>query len=272
MVMKALLYNLETDTFSVNENVPIPEPEEDEIRVKVLATALNPVDAKISTWKFILPPGTTNTVIGLDVCGLVDKIGSAVTTVAVGDYVLYHGRMRKGNGGFAEYAIHDALTTVVLGKTLPMDAVMLAATPCAAWTAHRALFDKLLLPRIGSTPPLVNTSEGEVEPSLAVVGASGGVGSFAIQLAALAGLKTIVAVCSNKHEQHVRSLGATHYVDYKADSIHNGLQLATGGEGVNRILDCVGSDTTKDAIQSLAFDGLVCPIVSTVEGDLQGIV
>jgi len=207
--MKALLYELATDTFTVQENVAIPVPAVDEIRVKCLATALNPVDAKVSRWKGMIPAGITHTTLGLDVCGIVDEIGANVTGFEKGDYVLYHGRMLTTHNGFAEYAIHDALTTINFGKTLPkdLDPVVLAATPCAAWTAYRALFDKLRIQKIGS----LETDDR----SLCVTGASGGVGTFAVQLAKLAGIKTVIGVCSEKNIEFVKSIGADHVIDYK---------------------------------------------------------
>lgn len=260
--MKALLYELSTDLFSIQENVTIPIPGSDEIRVKVLATSLNPVDAKVFWWKGSIPAGITHTTLGLDVCGIVDEVGSNVTGFEKGDYVLYHGRMLTQHGGFAEYAIHDALTTVNFGKTLPMDPVVLAATPCAAWTAYRALFDKLRIPKIGS-------SEVD-ERTLCVTGASGGVGTFAVQLAKLAGIKNVIGVCSEKNVEFVKSIGVDHVIDYKKESIHDGIQRITNGEGVDMIIDCVGSETSKDAIRSLKFDGMICPVVSFAEGDLQG--
>ncbi len=263
--MRASVYNLNSGIWTVVDDCPIPVPGPDEIRVKVAATALNPVDAKVGNWKGMLPPGTENVTLGLDVCGQVDAVGSDVTHITIGDYVLYHGRMMKGNGGFAEYAIHDALTCVMLGKDLPFDPVTLAATPCAAWTAHRALYDKLHLPKIDEI-----VQQDDPEKVLCVVGASGGVGCFALQFAKLSGVKRIIAVCSKKNFDHVKKLGATDVIDYHDETVHDGLQRLTNGEGVDWILDCVGAATTKDAIRSLKFDGLICPIVSFAEGDLNG--
>jgi NADPH:quinone reductase len=175
--------------------------------------------------------------------------------------------MLKQHGGFAEYAIHDALTTIVLGKELPMDPIILAASPCAAWTAYRALYDKFHL------HPIPKESTPENPPndprSLCIIGASGGVGSFALQFAKLSGLQTIIAVCSGIHADYVHSLGATHVIDYHQEpSLHEALQRITDDQGVELILDCVGSATVKDAIRSLQYDGMICPIVSFAEGDL----
>ena len=151
----------------------------DEIRVRVFACALNPVDAKINNWKGGIDASVENIVGGLDVCGEVDAIGAEVTTVAVGQAVLYHGKMFQGKGGFAEYYIHDAFTTVTLDKEKLAEGgndlkIQLAASPCAAWTAYQGIYDQLCLPE---------SSAANGEASIAIIGASGGVGSFALQLA-----------------------------------------------------------------------------------------
>jgi NADPH2:quinone reductase len=198
-------------------------------------------------------------VLGLDVCGTVDALGEGVSNVAVGDRVLYHGNMHKQHGGFAEYAIHDAETIVVVGSR-DADAIALAASPCAAWTAYRALHDKLGISE--------QRSDANARLKLAIVGASGGVGSFAIQFAKLVGVGTIIAVCSKKNEAFVRDLGATHHVDYHSCDVSTEILKLTDGEGVELAMDCVGSATTKEVVKALKFDGKVIPIVSFAEGDL----
>lgn len=91
--MNGLIFSRPEDSFVVKSNLPIPAPDSDEIRVKVLACALNPVDAKVRNWM----PTTMDTIIlGLDVFGVVDEIGSSVSSLKAGDFVLYHGRMFKG--------------------------------------------------------------------------------------------------------------------------------------------------------------------------------
>ncbi len=229
--MQALVYTVASNEFKVSE-VPIPTPEPHEIRVKCIATSLNPVDAKIEAWKGVLVAFGIETIhLGLDVCGVVDEVGSEVTTVKVGNVVVYHGNMKKKYGGFAEYAIHDALTTVVVAENAEslnsLDTLALAGSPCAAWTAHRALYDKLRIPKIVTDP----------DSSIVIVGASGGVGTFALQFAKISGFQHIVAVCSKKNEEYVRSLGATDVIDYRSEtSIHEAIQRITNNEGTDFIL------------------------------------
>jgi NADPH2:quinone reductase len=229
--MQALVYNVADGEFKVTE-VPIPDPEPHEIRVKCIATSLNPVDAKIENWKGMLEAIGVETIhLGLDVCGLVDAVGSEVTTIRVGNIVVYHGNMKKKYGGFAEYAIHDALTTVVVADNADsiesLDPLALAGSPCAAWTAHRALYDKLRVPKVVTDP----------DSSIAIIGASGGVGTFALQFSKISGFQRIIAVCSKKNEEYVRSLGATDVIDYRMESsIHEAIQRVTNNEGIDYVL------------------------------------
>ena len=137
--MTACCFDPATDTFSV-QTLPIPEPGPLDVRVRVSACALNPVDAKIATWKGMVSDMPSTFVPGLDVSGVIDAVGDDVSGWAVGDAVLYHGDMTRSSGGFAEYAIHDCRTLLSHPTVSPTDA---AATPCAGWTSYRALHDKL---------------------------------------------------------------------------------------------------------------------------------
>ena len=84
----------------------------------------------------MLPEMKSTHVCGLDVCGEVHSIGEGVVGFVVGERVIYHGNMFKPHGGFAEYAVHAAETTIRLSEisvfTSAADPVVLAATPCAA--------------------------------------------------------------------------------------------------------------------------------------------
>jgi NADPH2:quinone reductase len=214
-----------------------------------------------------LSAGMEYITLGLDVCGTVSAVGPQVTNFVIGEQVLVHGAMQRQHGGFAEYSIQDAATIVRLPKELPngIDALTLAGTPCAAWTAYRVLFEKLRVAKLDSTGAAdVNNRK----LSLAIIGASGGVGSFALQLARLAGIGQIIGVCSTANLAHCMSLGATEVIDYKTESIHDGIMRVTAGKGIDLLIDNVGSDTCKEGVRCLKFNGIVCPVVSFAEGDL----
>lgn len=244
--MKALTYHAQMDTFYLSDLVE-PELESDwDVVVKVHAVGLNPVDAKVNFWKAMVP-GMDNTFVGgLDVSGTITKVGANVSDWAEGDRVLYHGNMRRMRGGCAEFALHDARTLTAHPK---VNDELAAATPCAGWTAWRALVDKLNI---------------EQRDSIYIVGGSGGVGGFAIQLAKYFGVDKIITSCSAKNHDYVRDLGATHVVDYNDGNVAEQILAITDGKGVEVALDCVGGDNDIIAASVLAYEGEMVELVQTV--------
>jgi NADPH2:quinone reductase len=263
--MRGLTFNPISDKWILRNDLSVPVPTSGQVCVKVHACGLNPVDAKISFWKGMVPTMDSNFIPGLDVYGEIFSCGPNVAEKwSIGKKVLYHGNMTLPHGGFAEYAIHDTETLIDIAELLhhcqlgeeDVDAVMLAATPCAAWTAYRALFDKLHV---------------QSHDTLLVTGATGGVGSFALQFAREKGLSNIIAICSTKNESTARHLGATAVVDYTIrqpleQALRSALAIPEGSPVlVDKILDCVGAASSEEASCLLSFDGVICPIISLAE-------
>ncbi len=248
--MKAITYNIPGDAFTLAE-IPIPELQtEHDVLVNVHAVGLNPVDAKVNFWHGMIEHPQQSFVGGLDVSGEIIAIGSAVKAWKPGDMVLYHGNMRRNHGGFAEYAIQDSRTL------LPHPAVsaeVAAATPCAGWTAYRALVDKL---DIAS------------RDSILIAGGSGGVGSFAIQIAKSFALDTIIVTCSESNRQYVSQLGATAAIDYQSEDVVKRVMALTSQLGVDVALDCVGGDNDLLAASALRFEGEMVELVKPVNATL----
>jgi NADPH:quinone reductase-like Zn-dependent oxidoreductase len=246
MIMKALTYHTQMDKFYLSDLVE-PDPEHEwDVVVKVHAVGLNPVDAKVNFWKAMVPAMDNTFVGGLDVSGTVVQVGEKVTQWSQGDKVLYHGNMRRLRGGCAEYAIHDART---LTSHPNVSHELAAATPCAGWTAWRALVDKLDIER---------------RDTIYIVGGSGGVGGFAIQIAKYFGVDKIITSCSEKNHDYVKDLGATHVIDYQHSDIVKEIMQITEGKGVEVALDCVGGDNDIIAATALAFEGEMVELVQTV--------
>ncbi|NRF29660.1 zinc-binding dehydrogenase [Vibrio coralliilyticus] len=248
--MKAITYQREQDTFTVSE---LPQPNLQspfDVLVRVHAVALNPVDAKVNFWHGMVPDMNDNFVGGLDVSGEIVATGELVTGWTVGDRVLYHGNMRRVHGGFAEYALQDA-RTLTAHPNVPAE--FAAATPCAAWTAYRALVDKLNI---------------ESRSSIFIAGGAGGVGSFAIQLAKHFGVSKIVTTASTAKHSYVKKLGATHVIDYRSDDVAEQIMNLTDGLGVDVALDCVGGDNDLLAASVLGFEGQMVELVKTVQPEL----
>jgi len=243
--MKALTFNPVDDTFRICD-LPVPSPGPKDVLVRVAACGLNPVDAKIVFWKDMVPDMDREWTPGLDVSGTIVAVGEEVSGWKEGDRILYHGNMLRPRGGLAEFALHKA-ATLIPHPDVP-EAVA-AATPCAGWTAWRALHDKLRL---------------EKDHSFLVTGGSGGVGGFAIQIARALGVRRIFVTCSAKNHDYVRSLGATDVIDYRSENVAARIRELTAGRGVDRALDTVGPDEDLAVAESLAFEGEMVELVDVV--------
>ncbi len=183
-----------------------PTPEADEVLVKVHATALNKADWLMLTGSpFIVRLSTGSVrkpkhpILGSDVAGTVEAVGTGVTRFKPGDAV--YGDLSAGSrGGFAEYVAAPA--AALAAKPAKISFEQAAAVPMAGVTALQALRDKAQL-QAGETV-LIN-------------GASGGVGMFALQLAKAFGAE-VTAVCSTRNLNMARTLGADHTIDYTQEN------------------------------------------------------
>ena len=185
-----------------------PTPADNEVLIKLYAASVNPLDLfllKGAPWNRVIPGMRTPKyqVIGCDIAGRVEAIGRNTTQFQPGDEVF--GVTGFEGNGFAEYvcAIEDKIAL----KPANLSFEQAAAVPIAASTALQGLRDK-----------------GRIQPGQKVLieGASGGVGTFAVQIAKAFGAE-VTAVCSARNVQTARSLGADHVLDYtQADFAHCG--------------------------------------------------
>jgi len=199
-------------------DVPTPEPKQDEVLIRIRAASLNPIDWHLMRGEpyflrvmaGLRAPKVTR--LGVDGAGVVTAVGSGVTDLAIGDEVF--GACR---GAFAEYACAQARQLAAKPKAVAFEQV--AATPVAALTALQGLRDK-----------------GRVQAGqwVLVNGASGGVGTFAVQLARTFGAH-VTGVCSTKNVALVTGLGADRVVDYTQED------FTTAGCRYDIVVDCVGN-------------------------------
>ena len=235
--MKAFIYEKygPPETLRMAE-VDKPAPDADEALVKVLAASVNAADWHVLRGKPLFSRATLgllrpkHKILGVDVAGQVEAVGSAVTGFQPGDEV-YANLLDHGYGGFAEYA---AVPVDVLSlKPAKLSFEEAAAVPMAATTALQGL-----------------RRHGELQPTHKVLinGASGGVGSFAVQLAKAAGAE-VTAVTSTGNLDLVRSLGADHVVDYTTTD------FTRSGQRYDLILDTVGNRSVPDLKRALAEGG-----------------
>ena len=238
-LMKAIVYTQygSPDVLQFKD-VEKPAPKGDEVLIKIHAASVNPADwhllrAEPFLARFangLLKP--KNTKLGSDVAGRVEVVGKNVTQFQVGDDVF--GCMPLSElGGFAEYvcAHEDALAL----KPAKMTFEQAAAVPLAAFTALQGLRDK-----------------GQIQPGQKVLinGASGGVGTFAVQIAKSFGAAEVTGVCSTRNLEMVRSIGADHVIDYtKKDFTQN-------GQHYDLIFDAVGNRSVADLKRALSPNGI----------------
>lgn len=184
------------DRLSLTE-IPEPRPSESQLLVKVGASSVNPVDWKLHNGSFRwLMPVKFPSVPGFDLAGEVVEVGAKVERFKPGDRVFAMLDHRPG-GADAEYAVVGETAAAPMPSNL--DAREAAAVPLAGLTALQALRDN---GRLGAGQCVL------------IIGGSGGVGHFAVQIAKARGAR-VTAVCSTPHVEMVRGLGADHVIDYK---------------------------------------------------------
>ena len=223
--------------------LPDPRAGSGQVRVAVHAAGINPVDGGNRTdgrWAGLRAP----CVLGYDVAGVVDQVGPGVETVRAGDRVMAMTRFRGGAGGYAELAVLDADQLAPVPATCPL--VEAAAVPLAAGTAWEVL--RRLGPAAGAGSWLL------------VHGASGGVGTFLVQLAAAAGAK-VVAVGGSRSHELLHELGATACVDYHDGPVAPRAVDAAGGR-VDAIADLVGGDALHSSLGAVRPHGQLASIAT----------
>ncbi len=214
------------------EEIAKPAPKDNQVLVKVIAAAANPLDWHrmrgapflVRFSEGLLKP--KNPRLGADFAGLVEAVGKDVTEFRPGDEVF-----GESVGGFAEYVC--AAERILALKPANLSFEEAAAVPVVAFTALQGL-----------------RQAGEIQPGQTVLvnGASGGVGTFAVQIAKSFGAE-VTGVCSTRNVEMVRSIGADHVVDYtKEDFTRNGQQYDV-------IYDAVGNRSVSAYKRALKPQG-----------------
>ncbi|GCE23930.1 NADPH:quinone oxidoreductase [Dictyobacter kobayashii] len=238
------------EVFELRE-LPKPTPEADEVLVRVYATSINPVDYKIrqaGSWAGVKPPA----VIGYDVAGVVEAVGAAVKDFKVGDDVYYTPDIPGKGGSYAEY--HVAREAIVAHKPKNLSYLEAASVPLAGGTAWDALITRAQL-KVGET--------------VLIHGGTGGVGSFAIQIARAAGAY-VYTTCSAKNAELARKLGAHKVIDYKTENFAEVITRETGGKGVDVVFDTVGGETVANSIAATKMYGRIVSVVDIAGNTYMG--
>lgn len=236
-IMKAIVYTQygSTDVLQFKE-VEKPTPKANEVLIKIHAASLNVADSHIISGSPLLvrlmTGGLTKPkrpIPGSDMAGVVEAVGSDVKLFRPGDAV-YGDLNRCGLGAFAEYVA--APENVLALKPANLSFEQTAAVPMAAVTALQGF-------------------DGRVQPGQKVLvnGASGGVGSFAVQIAKAFGAE-VTGVCSTKKIDTVRAIGADHVIDYKHED------FTQNGQRYDFILDAAAYRPMSEYKRSLTPNGI----------------
>ena len=218
------------------EQVQRPEPKEDEALVRVIASGVNPADPLTLSGKYAKEFGTHLPLIpGYDIAGIVEKTGAQITKIKVGDAV--YGYPTFG-GGWADYVTVKEWEVARKPKSLSF--VEAAAVPMGALTAWQALVDVAKL-QPGQT--------------ILVHGGSGGVGSFAIQIAKARGAR-VIATASTANQDLLKQLGADVAVDYSKTKFED------VAKDVDAVLDPVGKETLARSYGVVKKGGIVMSLVA----------
>ena len=212
---------------------PVPVPSTGEVLVRVAAAGVNRADVMQRYGNYPPPPGASD-VLGLEVAGTVAALGERVTSWAVGDRLC---GLVTG-GGYAEYCVVPAPQCLPLPDTMDLvDGGALAEACLTVWTN---VFERGRL------------REGE---SFLVHGGSSGIGTTAIQLARLSGARVFATAGSADKCAACNGLGAERAINYRDEDFSEVIKSATGGRGVDVILDMVGGAYVARNLDTLATDG-----------------
>jgi NADPH:quinone reductase-like Zn-dependent oxidoreductase len=227
-------------------DIPTPQPTEGTVLVRVEAAGLNPIDNAVAAG-FLTQMGLPHeypVVIGRDAAGVVEAVGPGVDHVAVGDEVLGHVLLAPpiSAGTLAEYALLPAVA--VTHKPAGLDFTTAAAIPLAGAAAVQSI--EAIDPQPGQTV-LVN-------------GASGGVGSFAVQLLAARGV-TVVATGTAVDADRLTALGASRVIDHTAGPVAEQVRAAYP-DGVDALVSLYGMDPSGTPIAAVRSGGKVAGVAA----------
>ena len=214
-------------------SMPEPEPRPGEVRIRIAAASLNFPDLLIVQNKYQMKPALPF-VPGSEYAGWIEAVGEGVTQFKVGDKVAAFG----GTGGFATHACVNAALAMRLPEGFALDDA--AAFVLTYGTTHHALLDRAAL------------KPGE---TVLILGAAGGVGTAAIQIAKAVGAKVIAAASSDEKCEFCVGLGADATINYTTSNLRDQIKALTGAKGPDVVYDPVGGDLAEPVFRSIAWRG-----------------
>jgi NADPH2:quinone reductase len=215
------------------KELPTPAPQAGQVLIRIEAASLNFPDLLIVQNKYQMKPDLPF-VPGSEYAGVIEAVGEGVTHLKVGQSVA----CLSGTGGFGTHTLAPAKLCMPLPAGFP--AVDAAAFIMIYATSHHALMDRAGL-KAGET--------------VLILGAAGGVGTAAIQIAKAAGARVIAAASTDEKCALCKSLGADEIINYTTQNMREVLKTLTGGKGPDVIYDPVGGDIAEPAFRSIAWRG-----------------
>ncbi|MEA3394372.1 MAG: NADPH:quinone oxidoreductase family protein [Pseudomonadota bacterium] len=213
--------------------LPTPQPGTGQVLVEIKAASLNFPDLLIVQNKYQIKPPLPF-VPGSEYAGVVQAVGAGVTHLQVGQAVA----CLSGTGGFGTHTLAPAALCMPLPANFPF--VDAAAFIMTYATSHHALLDRGQL-KAGET--------------VLVLGAAGGVGTAAIQIAKAAGARVIAAASTDEKCALCQSIGADATINYSKENLREALKALTDSKGPDVIYDPVGGDLAEPAFRSIAWRG-----------------
>ena len=215
------------------DDTPTPEPGKGEVRVAIRAASLNVPDLLIVQGKYQMRPPLPF-VPGAEFAGVVEAVGEGVKHLQVGSHVAGF----AGTGGFGTHTVCPAALLMPLPPVFSFEDA--AAFLCTYGTTYHGLMDRAAL------------QPGE---TVLVLGAAGGVGTAAIQIAKAAGARVIAAASTDDKCALCAQLGADATINYQTQNLRDALKALTDGKGPDVVYDPVGGELTEQAFRSIAWRG-----------------
>lgn len=245
--MKAAFYNKFNDSHQIEVGeLEKPIPKEGEVLVRIQSAGVNPVDAAVARGMLKDAIPTSFPVIpGWDMAGVVEECGFSAQRFKKGDEVYaYARRPTIQQGTFAEYISLPESYLALRPESLSMEES--GGVPLTGLTAYQSLFD---------------TGQLTADETVLILGASGGVGSLAIQLAKWKGA-TVIGVAGSSNQKFMKELGADETIDYNTDSLKDAvLQIAP--EGVDMIFQCSRGNSLEQTSETIKKNGRLISITDS---------
>jgi NADPH:quinone reductase-like Zn-dependent oxidoreductase len=241
--MRAVWYERQGPAKAVLQcgEMPRPQPGPGEVRVRVVASGINPSDVKRRTGFGGMAMEFPRVVPHQDGAGVIDAVGEGVPAARIGERVwLYETQHGRAIGTAAEYTVLPAHQALPLPPAVSFAQGAALAIPYM--TAHRALF-----------------ADGAIAGQTVLVpGGAGAVGNAAIQLARWGGAASVIATVSRPAQETVaRSAGADHVIDRKREDVAERVMAATGGAGVDRVVEVAPEENFATALKVLKVNGVI---------------